>query len=449
MFEKIKDLWGRVKAVVFDKGTIKNAMREDIAMSDNMSQAIQMWSEMYVNGKDLQLPSAIAGEIARLVSIEMKSEISGSTRADFINKKYAEIIEDIRTPLEYGCAKGGLVFKPYVSNGNIAVDYIQADAFFPLRFNNSGQITAAVFVERIAKGSTYYTRLERHELNSTVYTIKNTAYMSLSSSTIGSQISIESVSEWKDLQEEMSFTNIKQPLFGYFKPAIANTIDTSSPIGVSVYSKAVELIDEANKQFERFCWEFESGERALYANTMAFKKDKNGRPILPHTKLYKTLDVEDMDLFKEWTPTLRETELANGLSRIFRQIEFNCGLAYGTLSDVQNTDKTAEEIKASKQRSYATISDNQKALKNALTDLVYAMDVWCTLYNLAPMGKYDISFEFDDSIVADRKAEFTEKQALVSVGIMSKWEFRMWYFGEDEETAKAKVMSEFEGTPDI
>ena len=116
---------------------------------------------------------------------------------------------------------------------------------------------------------------------------------------------------------------------------------------------------------------------------------------------------------------------------------------------MQNVDKTAEEIKASKQRSYATVSDNQRALKIALEDLIYAMDVWCTLYNLAPISKNEVSFEFDDSIVADRKTEFTEKQALVTAGIMSKWEFRMWYFGEDEATAKAKVSSEFEEMPEI
>jgi A118 family predicted phage portal protein len=449
MFDRIKDLWRRVRAVMFDKGTINNAIRENIAMSDAMSQALKIWSEMYTNGEQLQLPSAIAGEMARLVSIEMKSVVSGSSRADFINKKYSDVINDIRIPLEYGCAKGGLIFKPYVNNGSIEVDYIQADSFFPLRFNNSGMISAAVFIERIVKGSTYYTRLERHELNGTIYTIKNTAYMSLSADTLGNTVSLDSIDEWSELSEEMSFNNIKQPLFGHFKPALANTIDPSSPLGVSVYSKAVELIEEADEQFKRLLWEFESGERALYANSMAFQVDKNGKPKLPHTKLYKTLDVEDMDLFKEWTPTLRESEITNGLSRIFRQIEFNCGLAYGTLSDVQNVDKTAEEIKASKQRSYATVCDNQKALQSALTDLVYAMDVWCTLYNLAPMGAYDISFEFDDSIVADRKTEFAEKQALVSVGIMQPWEFRMWYFGEDEATAKGNVSNEFEETPEI
>lgn len=28
---------------------------------------------------------------------------------------------------------------------------------------------------------------------------------------------------------------------------------------------------------------------------------------------------------------------------------------------------------------------------------------------------------------------------LVSAGIMKPWEFRAWYFGEDEKTAKANV----------
>ena len=36
MFEKIKDLWRRVRTVVFDKGTIKSAIREVVAVSDEM-----------------------------------------------------------------------------------------------------------------------------------------------------------------------------------------------------------------------------------------------------------------------------------------------------------------------------------------------------------------------------------------------------------------------------
>ncbi len=67
-------------------------------------------------------------------------------------------------------------------------------------------------------------------------------------------------------------------------------------------------------------------------------------------------------------------------------IEFACCLAYGTLSDPQNVDKTATEIKTSKQRSYTFVSDTQLALQTALEDLVYAMNFWASLYGLVPPG---------------------------------------------------------------
>ncbi|MBE7024230.1 MAG: phage portal protein [Ruminococcaceae bacterium] len=439
MFENIKDFFGRVKSGMYDKGVIGRAIPEGIAVSNEMNDAVELWSAMFEEKSGLQLPAAISFEMARLITVEMKSVISGSSRAEYLNGIYSNVIENIRIPVEYGCAKGGLVLKPYVSKGKIFVDFIQADSFFPISFDSAGKISGAVFVQSLMKNGRYYTRFEGHQLKDGIYEISNRAFCSHTRNSIGKPIGLSEVEEWKELSEKLVLNNILHPLFGYFKPAIANTVDTSSPLGVSVFANAVNLIEDANCQYERFLWEFESGERALIANTMAFKRDRDGKPKLPDRRLYRTLDVEDMDFFREWSPQIREEQLSKGLNRIFRQIEFNCGFAYGTLSEVSDSEKTAEEVRASKQRSYATVADNQKALKNALTELVYAMDVWCTLYSLAPKGDYGISFEFDDSIAADRKTQFEEKQAMVACGIMAPWEFRAWYFGEDEETAKKNV----------
>lgn len=441
MFESIKEFWGRKSKSMFDKNTLRNVLKTDIAISPDMLQMQQEWRSLYEKQDGLHLAATISFEMARMVTLELKSKITGSKRAEFLNESYQNVIENIRIPVEYGCAKGGLVIKPYVVNGEIRVDYIQADEFFPTAFDESGRIIGAVFVQTLTKGSVYYTRMEEHSLKGNQYEICNRAFKSNIRGCIGKEVPLETVDEWSGLAKRLLIGNVNKPLFGYFKPAVANAIDPTSPIGTSVFVNAVNLIEDADKQYERFLWEFESGERALIANTMAFKRDKNGKPKLPDRRLYKTLDVEDVDFFREWTPQIREQEFASGFDKIFRQIEFNCGFAYGTISTFNDNDKTAEEIRTSKQRSYTTISDNQKALKNALCNLVYAMDVWCTLYDLAPLGKYSIDFDFDDSIAADRKVEFEEKQALVQAGIMMPWEFRTWYFGEDEETAK-KALSE-------
>lgn len=439
MFEGFKGVLWKKERSLLNKSTLRGVIGEEAAVSEEMSAAQRLWGDMYAAQGGLRIAAALSFEMARLITLEMRSNITGSRRAEFLNKYYAEVTDNIRIPLEYGCAKGGLVMKPYIKDRGIKVDFIQADDFFPLAFDESGRITGAVFVQTMAKDGAYYTRLETHRLEGDAYEISNRAFKSVSSGALGREISLSSVSDWAELSEKTTLKHIKKPLFGYFKPAVANTVDPSSPLGVSVFANAVNLIADADKHYERFLWEFESGERALIANTMAFKRDRDGRLRLPDKRLYKTLDVEDMDFFREWSPEIRQKEFTEGFDMILRQIEFNCGFAYGTLSNLSDSDKTAEEIRTSKQRSYSTVSDNQKALKCALDDLVYAMDVWCTLYNLAPMGEYRTDYEFDDSIAADRKTEFEEKRTLVEAGIMRPWEFRMWYFGEPEENARAAV----------
>lgn len=439
MFEGIKGFFKKGVKSMNSLVSFRNIAGIETAISPEMETKISIWKSMYEEDEGLHLPAALSFEMARMITVELKSKISGSKRAEFLDENYRQVVDHIRIPVEYGCAKGGMVMKPYVSRNRILVDFIQADEFFPTDVDDCGNIMGAVFMQRVKRGGAFYTRLESHKLLKDGYEIKNRAFKSRQENLLGVKVPLGEVDEWAELSESILISNVKKPLFGYFKPAVANNVDPKSPLGISIFANAENLIEDANRQFERFLWEFESGERALIANSMAFKRDREGRLKLPDKKLYRTLDVDDVDFFREWSPALRGREIADGLDTIFRMIEFNCGFAYGTLSSMDGISKTAEEIRNAKQRSYATISDNQKALKNALLDLVYAMDVWCTLYKLAPMGEYSVSFEFDDSIAADRKTEFEEKLSLVRMGIMDPWEFRMWYFGESEETAKMTV----------
>ena len=97
------------------------------------NESVALWSDLYMGKapwladgiKSLQLPASLASELARLVTIEMESRISGSARADFLDAQYQPVVAALRRHVEYACAKGGLIFKPYVENGRIAVDFIQ------------------------------------------------------------------------------------------------------------------------------------------------------------------------------------------------------------------------------------------------------------------------------------------------------------------------------------
>ena len=121
------------------------------------------------------------------------------------------------------------------------------------------------------------------------------------------------------------------------------------------------------------------------------------------------------------------------------RIEDQCGLARGTLTDANVEARTATELKINKQRSYATVSDNQTALENCLRDVIRAMDVYATLYGLAPQGEYDVSFEWDDSIITDTEQQTAERLTLMGQGVIGKAEFREWYFGETKAQATAAI----------
>lgn len=439
----IREAWQKM----IGTSNVKQALNVDVALSPTMVDALQTWAAMYINQspwlgdnmESLNLPSSIAKELATTVTLEMEMTVTGSARADYLQEQLNPVLGNIRTYTEYGIAKGGLMLKPYVSGDKIYVDFVQADQFYPVAFDANGKMTACVFSDQKVIGDAYYTRLEYHALLADGYHITNTAWKSSAKNVLGSQIPLESVPEWADILPEAIIQNVKAPLFAYFKMPFANNIDPTSPLGVSVYSRAVDLIEQADEQWTNFLWEYESGKRALYTDPMAFEKDpRTQKPILPDRRLYRLLDlqgkIDKQGLFEEWSPTLREVSILNGLDAILRRIEFACGLSYGILSTPEAVALTATEIKAGKQRYYATVTDTQKALETALDGLLYAMDVWATLAGLAPQGKYSVVYWWDDSIVADHETAFTQDLQVLGQ-VMSKVEFRMRNYGEDEATA--------------
>lgn len=421
--------------------------------SDRMMTAIDAWLEMFGgnapwlkdNPQSLGIPAIVASEIARSVTLEMEVNISGSQMADYISEQFKTIISDIRTNTEYACAGGGIVFKPYVYNDSIITEIVQANAFYPVAFNSAQKITSAYFIYRHWEGKKIYSRLEKHELNGTSYKITNKAYVSTVDDALGKECALTEVSEWSDIQPEVVIEGVESPLFAYFKIPIGNTIDMRSPLGVSVYARAVGLIREADLQFQRLLWEYEGGELAVDASEDAFRR-VNGEPMLPKGKerLYRTnaLDAATTsgdNLMKAWSPALRDSNYMSGMNRLLIQIEDACCLSRGTLSDPSEIAKSATEIKIMKQRSYATITDIQKSLQSALDDLAYAMYCIATLYELAPDGKYTTTYVWDDSIIVDAEAERIRDQQEVSQGLMLPYEYRMKWYGEDEATAKKKL----------
>jgi A118 family predicted phage portal protein len=408
-------------------------------ISGDMSTAIELWAAMYedrapwLSGKQgiisAGIPAAISAELARLATCEMQTSADDPEIHDI----YQQVIDNIRIAVEYGCALGGVLFKPYeTERGDIVTQTIRADRFFPLAFDNSGNMSEVVLVEQLYAGKTIFTRLEYYSLpDKTVY---NLAYSkNRSAQGLGAQISLDSVPQWAGLQEQSSIGD-KLP-FGYFKIPLANTIDMDSPLGVSVFGRAAGLIKEADKQYSNICWEYEAKQTAVHIAQNLLKRNDSGSFVYPGGKerLYRALEYNvgamDKPLLDTFSPDIRADDLYKGYQNQLKMIEFACGLAYGTISDPQAVDRTATEVRSSKQRLYVTVTDIQTALERALRDTAEAISAW--------KGKPapEVNFEWGDSIMVDSETLARQSLLELQAGIIDNVEYYKRVYGLDQAAA--------------
>jgi len=465
-FERIKDFVGRIRRMLksnFMQG-IAEVAQETSVVSDVMMQAIDLWKMLYednppwlkeTHGASLGLPAVIASKYAQSVTLESKITLSGSPMGDYLSEQLNPIRAALRKDVEYACAGGGLVFKPYIGNDNasIVTEIVHAGAFLPTAFDSNGKITGAYFVYRHWEGRKIYSRLEKHELEGTRYSITNKCYVSSVEDSLGKECELTEVPAWAEIEPVVTLEDINAPLFAYFRIPFGNTVDKDSPLGVSVFARAIRHLREADKQFDSLLWEYKGGELAVNANEETFERS-GGEPIVPEGKerlfWFNKLDAQTQNgapLFDTFSPALRDSNYINGLNKIVQQIEDDCFLQRGALTDKypQNGERTAKEIIYNKQVFYDAVSGIQMSLQTALSDLIYAMYCLAVLYDLAPDGEYDAQFRWDDSIISDAETERMRDQQEVLNGLMAKWEFRMKWYGEDETLAKQRI-KEIEGS---
>ena len=448
------------------KSSIEKAFGIKLVTSSRMEDKIELWRRMYEDDplwmqegvEPLGVPAAIAGEIARLVTVEMVVEVTGSQMGIFINNQLQPHLNNAKFYTEFACAKGAVAFKPFYNptTGKIETTVCQADEFWPTRFTTNGQILGAVFPDQVVIGDVKFTRLERHELIGTNYVIENKCYaINISdfstehSDNIGEECLLTDVEEWKNIKPYTVITNVTKPMFAYFKMPIANTDEPKSPIGVSVYDRAWKRIRRADDQWARIWWEYKATEAAIHADEDLFMTDKRGNIVMEQgpKRLYRT--VEGLkEQIHEFAPAIRDISLFNGLQHSLRVIEFQSNLAYGTLSDPNEVDKTAEEIRSSKHRSFSFVCDVQKAFKTAHEDLIEAIHTMAVVYGLCPDGDYESKFDFDDSIAVDRTQAFNEQMQMVAAGMLKPELFVSWYYGVSPEEAVEMIPPAFDATPD-
>ena len=453
---------------MFNRGRIESTFGVKLALDATMAGLQTQWRNIArghgewnnASVPSLNLPNAISLRVARKVCNGLNSEVTGSERAEYLQENYEKFLSALQQVVLTACNHGELILKPYMKTDSLAVTLSETDCYWPVTYNEDDVLIDVVFAASIQRDDFTYNLLERHLYNDEESTHKITyrAFMlrGVDQESLGNEIPLTDVPEWAHLQD-VTIHDIEKPLFVHFKLPLNTAAITSARFGVPIWHDAIDMIRKADLQESYTDWEYEGGQLAIDASVDMFKPTgtSKGRPEpklqLPQGKerLYRTLNVQAENFqMQVFNPDFRIMGLNMRMNDIKRLIEFQCGLSYGQISDAGGQDRTAEEFKASKDNFFSTVTNIQQTLQVALDNLIYSFDTLADLQGIT-QGGYEVSYTWDDSIMADRQREFEERIKAQTAGWLDRVENRAWYLGVDEDSDEAlKIQAEIDKLQD-
>lgn len=334
--------------------------------------------------------------------------------------------------VELTFALGTGAFVEFKDGDKVNIDYISADKIYPLSCDN-GIITECAFASvKIIDGEKHYYINVHKKDDSGYYVVENYLF--------------DKNKQRCDLPEDVSDiieTKSATPLFQIIKPNIVSNTCIDSVMGMSVLANSLDVLKAIDIIFDSYVNEFVLGKkRILIPLSMAQFKDENGelRPVFDANDVaFYGVEADEKNTIKEIDMHLRSTEHDAAMRQKLNLLSDKCGFGPGHYDFEKNGGiKTATEVVSEKSELFRNLKKHELVLESALKNMIKAI---LELEGLS--SDVEIEIDFDDSIIEDRKAEFQERSMLVTSGVMSPIEMRMWYFNETEEQA-TKAISKLE-----
>lgn len=429
-------------------------MKDAISRCADMYRGTPAWVSAEDNIKTINFAKAVCSETARLATLGIKIQIGGGARGTWLQEQMDKVYFNLRHWVEYGCAYGTVIVKP---NGS-GFDVFTPFDFMITESDSNGNITGIIFKDSYADNDKYYTRLEYHRFVETQtednpiypYYISNRAYVSRHSDALGDPIALNRT-RWANLMEETppimknSDEQLDGPMFGVFRTPQANNVDLGTALGLPVYADAIEEMKDLDVAYSRNAGEIFDSEKIILADDrLMYDSGKNLKTRgladvkLPHY-VKNVFGNSPEEFYQEINPQLNTDTRLSGINALLSQIGYKCGFSNGYFVFNEATGiQTATGVEAEQQRTVQLVKDVRDKLEACLNGAIYAMSVYADLYSLAPVGNYEVVYDFGD-ITYNREEDRARAYQLTLQGFYTKEYYLEKYEGFTPEDAAAMV----------
>lgn len=411
----------------------------------NIYRGNPCWLDEEDNIDTVNFAKAVCSETARLATLGIGIKIDGSARAKWLAEQVERIYYQLRTWVEYGCVYGTVILKP---DGEMVRMYTPFE--FEVTHQTDGNIDGVVFHNFKRQGDKWYTLLEYHRFENGKYAITNKCYVGESIGETKRPVSLKA-SPWADLVDEAYVENVAGMLFGVLKMPQANNIDMHSPLGLPIFSEAIQELRDLDIAYSRNSKEIVDSKRIALADDslIAFAGEPVTKGAAAAQEKAKRLRFPDMvrmvrgdgreTYYQEINPELNTEMRIKGINNLLSQIGYKSGFSNGHFVFSETGGfQTATGVEAAQQRTIQTTKDVRDKLESCVKNLVYALNVFADLYALAPAGTYEITLDFGD-ITYNRDEDRARWWGYVLNGKVPAWKFFVKFEGMTEDEAKEMV----------
>ena len=320
------------------------------------------------------------------------------------------------------------------TNGTPVIQFINGMKIYPISFENDKIVECAFVNENPGK-----TIISIHLLNELreydIHNIHCKGNMAKSNLTYNPE---------EDYTIFHTHSNI--PWFQIVKPNIENNIDINSPMGISIFANAIDVLRSIDLTYDSMYNELNLGRKRIFISTRAIKTDPVTGEAMPvfdqnDVEYYALPEAEDgKQLITDNTQDLRVDAIDKALQRQLNLLSAKCGFGQNHYKFEAGTISTATQVVSENSDEFRTLKKHEIILEEALIDMTKALIYIINNFTTDSINSdTSITVQFDDSIIEDKESEkASDRQDLLN-GIISRAEYRAKYYGEELEVAEKKI----------
>ena len=404
-------------------------------VEDNQKYAVE-----YERIDEINFNSIFSNKLANYVINDSNVNITGeNARAELLNKVLQSMWKKAKKITSMGFGYGGDVLVPYVKGGKIYYNIVSQSRVTIDEVEGENITGATIIADKrtvnrgIGNSKTYY-RLTNYRVRN-----GNIEITQKFTDENGHEVAVPDF--WKNIELKKVITGVDRALFGYIKSPINNR-KTDDKYGVPITYGCESTIAEIKETMKQMLDEYRAKKTFVGVDSTLFD-GKNG---LPKDGIYKGFDfgVDGESKFEIYDPAFRP--YVERLQELFKRLEHEIGTSAGILSEVNTANATATEIKRSMYDTFTIVDDMRSNIEKGIEDFLYSANVLANAYNLTPQGDYEVSFDWDYSLLEDSQEAFSQLITAQSKGIVSEVEVRQWLKPDETIEDSQKAIEEIKAS---